>query len=117
MTFFQRIKNTFFVIIAEIIKEYVSCQTHQRILDQRLNVSNARKLSVLVNEFDFYLLNSHPLFGIVPVNPNTALVGGIHIMEPKPLPPNIQEFLDGAHHGAIVFAFGTVSMKRMEFLL
>lgn len=38
----------------------------------------------------------------------TISIGGAHIREAKPLPDNLQAFLDGAKHGAIYFSLGTV---------
>lgn len=35
-------------------------------------------------------------------------IGGAHIKAPKPLPPAIKAFLDGAEHGVIYFSFGSI---------
>lgn len=35
-------------------------------------------------------------------------IGGAHIKSPKPLPPAIKAFLDGAQHGVIYFSFGSI---------
>lgn len=35
-------------------------------------------------------------------------IGGAHIKSPKPLPNDLQEFLDGAKYGVIFFSLGSV---------
>lgn len=42
-----------------------------------------------------------------PTMPGLINIGGAHIRPIKPLPADIQRFLDGAHHGAIFFSLGT----------
>lgn len=38
--------------------------------------------------------------------PGIVNIGGAHIKSGKPLPENIQKFLDGAKDGAIYFSLG-----------
>lgn len=43
-----------------------------------------------------------------PSMPGLISIGGAHIKPPKPLPQDLQQFLDEAKHGAIYFSLGTV---------
>lgn len=46
--------------------------------------------------------------------PGLINIGGAHIKANKPLPDDIQQFLDGASDGAIFFSLGTfVKSSRM----
>ena len=53
------------------------------------------------------LLNSHtPLTTTRPTSDAMIAVGGMHIYPPKPLPADIQKFLDDAKDGVIYFSLG-----------
>ncbi|XP_066998493.2 UDP-glycosyltransferase UGT5 [Anabrus simplex] len=43
-----------------------------------------------------------------PAVPAFVEVGGLHIPQPKKLPKDIENFLNGAEHGAIYFSFGSL---------
>jgi glucuronosyltransferase len=55
------------------------------------------------------LLNSHDSMSAPrPTVRGMVQVGGLHITKkPKPLPSDIQQFIDGATHGVIFFSLGT----------
>lgn len=38
--------------------------------------------------------------------PGIATVGGAHIKSPKPLSPDLQEFMDNSNNGVILFSLG-----------
>jgi glucuronosyltransferase len=62
----------------------------------------------LENRISLMLVNNH--WGYTrprPLMPNMINIGGFHIKPPKPLPSDIQSFLDGAEHGAIYFCIGS----------
>lgn len=42
-----------------------------------------------------------------PLMPNIIYYGGAHIKPPKPLPSDLQQYLDTAEHGVIVFSLGS----------
>ncbi|XP_065216815.1 UDP-glucosyltransferase 2-like isoform X2 [Planococcus citri] len=52
--------------------------------------------------------NNHASLFSRPMNPNAVEIGGIHIQGAKPLPTNIQKFIDEAEHGVILFTLGSV---------
>lgn len=43
-----------------------------------------------------------------PHMPGMVYIGGAHIKPPKPLPSDLQKFLDESPHGVIYFSLGTV---------
>lgn len=43
-----------------------------------------------------------------PAMPGLIQIGGAHIKPPKPLPVDLQKFLDEAEHGVIYFSFGSI---------
>lgn len=57
-------------------------------------------------------VNSYaPLATSRPTVPGFIEVGGLHIKEPRPLPADIKEYLDGASHGAILFSLGILKRQ------
>ncbi|KAH8283702.1 hypothetical protein KR018_012601, partial [Drosophila ironensis] len=70
------------------------------------------------------LLNTYPpLVSPRPTSFNMIQVGGLHIQPAKALPEDLQEFLDGATHGAIYFSLGSqvrsteLSPQKLEIFL
>lgn len=59
------------------------------------------------------LINHHfSTSSIRPMVANMIEVGGIHVEPPKPLPNDIQSFLDSASDGAILFTMGSIILGR-----
>ncbi|XP_063228391.1 UDP-glucosyltransferase 2-like [Bacillus rossius redtenbacheri] len=61
-------------------------------------------------EGNFSLILSNTVLGYDyprPLAPNLILVGGMHLKPPGPLDKKLQEFLDEAEHGAILFSLGS----------
>lgn len=66
------------------------------------------KVADLERQVSVMLLNSYaPLTSTRAKVPGLIQVGGLHIKEPKPLPTDLQKFLDEAHEGAVYFSLGT----------
>jgi len=61
-----------------------------------------KRTSLVMVNSHFSMLQSRPFV------PNFVEVGGIHIKDPKPLPKDLQEFLDAATDGAVVFSLGSL---------
>nr|ASX93994.1 UDP-glycosyltransferase UGT33U1 [Zygaena filipendulae] len=67
-------------------------------------------LSELANNVDMLFLNVNPIWnGNWPAPPSVVHLGGLHLelYEPKPLPKDLQTYLDNSHNGAIYVSFGT----------
>ncbi|XP_065209917.1 UDP-glucosyltransferase 2-like [Planococcus citri] len=52
--------------------------------------------------------NNHASLLPRPMNPNAIDIGGIHLEGVKPLPKEIEKFIDEAEHGVILFTLGSV---------
>ncbi len=56
------------------------------------------------------MFNAYPIFDNVrPINPNTAMVGGLHLRKAKPLPDDLKKWADDATEGFVYVSFGSVS--------
>uniref|UniRef100_A0A0A1XSV6 UDP-glucuronosyltransferase 2B2 n=1 Tax=Zeugodacus cucurbitae TaxID=28588 RepID=A0A0A1XSV6_ZEUCU len=76
---------------------------------------NFPSISEMNKNLSAVLINNYtPLSSAGPTIDSMINVGGMHIYPPKQLPADIQQFLDGAEHGAIYFSLGTqVQSKDM----
>nr|QIK00364.1 UDP-glycosyltransferase [Xylotrechus quadripes] len=106
MTFWQRMVNTFYDIVAEIFVYNVMLPSQDAVLKRVL--PNAPDLENIIYNSSLILLISHPSFtDPVSLPPTIKQIGGYHVSPPKPLPNKIQKFLDGAKDGAIIFSMGS----------
>ena len=74
-------------------------------------------ISLLLQSSHFITHNSQPKMA------NTVEIGGIHCRKGKPLPQDIQDFLDNAKSGAVYVSFGSaiksslMSKERLDVFL
>nr|WMP40223.1 UDP-glucuronosyltransferase UGT33AY3 [Tuta absoluta] len=70
--------------------------------------SDIPSLHELSNNVDMLFLNIHPIFeGNTPWPPGIISTWGIHQKPEKPLPKELQSYLDTSKHGVIYMSFGT----------
>ncbi|XP_067011529.2 UDP-glycosyltransferase UGT5 [Anabrus simplex] len=62
------------------------------------------------------MVNTHPSFDNPrPLVPSVVNVAGIHVKEPKPLPKDLQEYLDNAKEGVVFFSLGSnLQSKKLK---
>ncbi|XP_026742255.1 UDP-glucuronosyltransferase 2B15-like isoform X2 [Trichoplusia ni] len=69
---------------------------------------NAPTVRELRNNVQMLFLNAHPIMGNNrPVPPSVVYLGGLHLKPPKPLPQDLQTYLDASIRGVIYVSFGT----------
>lgn len=62
----------------------------------------------LIQKASLTLLNIHPATDFpLPLPPNVIGVGGLQISDPKPLPADLEKFIQSSKQGAVLIAFGT----------
>ena len=110
MNLVARLKNLAMNLLICAIQDNYMLPNAEKQMQRLLKLDEKPDLWGIFETSDFLLLNSHVAFeGVLPTNPNTATVGGIHLKEAKPLPDDLKKFLDGASEGAIYVSFGSVS--------
>ncbi|XP_054737744.1 UDP-glucosyltransferase 2-like [Anastrepha obliqua] len=117
MTFWERVQNTYhslhydlyrefkiFPEMDELVKKYFG---HLPIKFPSVSAMDRNLSAILINNYT-------PLSSAAPTIDSMINVGGMHIYPPKPLPTDLQKFLDEAENGAIYFSLGTqVQSKDM----
>lgn len=73
------------------------------------------RIKALEQNISVTLISSHQaLIEPKPQMPGLIYIGGAHLKPPEELPEKIQDFLDGARHGAIIFSLGSaLEIKNM----
>jgi len=114
MNFSQRIKNllahSYLVFIAQpgIIKNYEDAS-------RELLPPGLPTVSEVHNKISLFFINGHPATNyIVPSLPFVRYLGGLTVKEPKPLPKDLEEFMNGSgEHGVILVSFGSIVTEDM----
>lgn len=110
MTFPQRIYNTAVSLYEQTLRAFYYLPKQEAMAKQNFGhlPGPLPKVVDLERQVSVILLNSYyPLTAARARVPGMIQVGGLHIKEPKPLPTDLQKFLDDAKHGAIYFSLGT----------
>ncbi|XP_047000814.1 UDP-glucosyltransferase 2-like [Schistocerca americana] len=81
-------------------------------VDQKLREvlgADTPPLEQIIRNTSLVLINSHwSVDQPVPSVPAFVEVGGLHVEDPKPLPKDLQSFLDNSPQGVIYFSFGSL---------
>ncbi|XP_046661359.1 UDP-glucosyltransferase 2-like isoform X2 [Homalodisca vitripennis] len=107
MTFYERFFNTFNYVFLEWYQRFVSEPFQDRLMKEVLgpDLPHVRDIAKQAN---IIIVNHHfALNGPRPMLPGVIELAGLHITEPKPLPKDIKDFMDGAEHGVIMLSFGS----------
>ncbi|XP_029708692.2 UDP-glycosyltransferase UGT5-like [Aedes albopictus] len=123
MSFYQRAYNTLLSMVDYIGRELhylpeqnkLAEEIFSRFAEHRGPLPTVQSLEKSISAM---LVNSHPTLA----KPRPSMVGiiniaGAHIKPPKPLPQDLQQFMDEAEHGVIYFSLGAYlqsSLMPME---
>lgn len=109
MSFYERLHNTVLSLTSWVSRRSLSIPRQNAIAQKYFgHLGELPSIDDLTKNISVILINSHrSVLPPRPTMPGTVYIGGAHIKEPKPLPNDLQLFLDGAQDGAIYFSFGT----------
>ena len=108
MTFIQRLENTAVNLIEDFMFAAIQLPNQARLY--RKYFPNATKtFNEMYKTSAIIFINDHVSSSSArPYLPNMIEVGGIHVPPVKPLPEDIQNFLDSATDGVILFSMGSI---------
>ncbi|XP_071511971.1 UDP-glucuronosyltransferase 1A6-like [Diadema antillarum] len=104
MTFHQRLINTITYVLISIIGKIFMIDTYSDI-----TARYGKSPDKVFEQSKLWLVNSD-FVGEYPcaLSPNVIPVGGLTTRDPHPLPPDLEDFVQGSgHHGVIVCSFGS----------
>ncbi|XP_062547887.1 UDP-glucosyltransferase 2-like [Armigeres subalbatus] len=83
-------------------------EKYDQIIEQNFG-GNISKSIDLMQRVDFLMTNVDPTMGFIrPIVPQAIQLGFLHVKPPKPLPQDLQRYLDRSTHGVIYFSLGTL---------
>ncbi|XP_049956922.1 UDP-glucosyltransferase 2-like [Schistocerca serialis cubense] len=108
MSFWERLYNAYVMARIFYIWNYVTRPSQNELIRKYFGPDHP-PVEETDRNFSLLIVNNH--FSVNyprPLLPNVIEVTGLHLEEQrKPLPGDIQDFLDGAKNGVIYFSFGT----------
>lgn len=123
MSFAERLINS----LASVYLNFAFTMTYvpptQRLLNDAFGPGDVPSIVDIAKQTSAILVNTHySLHGARPMLPNVVQVGGIHIPRGVgPLPSDVEEFLDGASEGVLLFSWGSMiraaSMPTAKLLM
>uniref|UniRef100_A0A182K6E0 UDP-glycosyltransferases domain-containing protein n=1 Tax=Anopheles christyi TaxID=43041 RepID=A0A182K6E0_9DIPT len=113
MPFTQRFSNTLIHLFDALYRRYVFLPRMKQIAEQAFDFP-LPDLTELEQRTLLMLTNSNPaLDPAESMPPNVIPVGGLQIVNPKQLPPELRAFIANAPMGAVLFAMGTNFKSKM----
>ncbi|XP_041470062.1 UDP-glucuronosyltransferase 2B17-like [Lytechinus variegatus] len=110
MTFFERVTNTVMFYGLHNAIEYLTVYRHLRHLQRTYGIRPDLTPWQIISKADLWLChNTWALEYPRPIAPNWIPIGGLTIKEPRPLPEDLERFIQGSgDHGFIVFTLGSM---------
>lgn len=108
MTFLERVKNTLFYFFNTWIDKMIVCPHYDQIVDKYFGPDV--NFYHLLQGADFWLMRVDFVFEFPrPTMPNIAYIGGFQCKPSKPLPTELEEFVQSSgEHGFILMTLGTL---------
>ncbi|XP_061670587.1 UDP-glucuronosyltransferase 2C1-like isoform X2 [Syngnathoides biaculeatus] len=111
MTFFQRFKNMIVFLIGYVQHNLVINNIYQKVCDKYLGPDT--NMHHLLLSADIWLMRADFVFEFPrPTMPNVIYMGGFQCKPAKPLPDQLEEFVESSgEHGVIFMSLGTFVSK------
>ncbi|XP_065219041.1 UDP-glycosyltransferase UGT5-like isoform X42 [Planococcus citri] len=108
MSFFQRMHNFLMHCYGIVVYKYESQAKYDEIAPKIFG-SSVSRMEDIARKVDIMLLYVHFSYNWPrPLVPNVIEVGGLNIKDKKPLPENIEKFINESKHGVVYFCMGSL---------
>ncbi|XP_022163790.1 UDP-glucuronosyltransferase 2B4-like [Myzus persicae] len=108
MSFFQRISNIVKTAIIYIAFNWIYTPIIRQINNHHYGIQTESAIKSMANLSMIMTNNYHSMFLPFPQLPGIVEVGGIHVVDEKPIPQDLNDFINNADRGVILFSLGTV---------
>ncbi|CAH0555383.1 unnamed protein product [Brassicogethes aeneus] len=106
MTLIERMKNLYYDILGEYLIHLYAIPKHNEIMQEYL--PGTPNLREIMSNVSLILTSSHVSINTpAPTVPAVKEIGGYHVSKPEKLPNDLQEFLDNAKEGIVLFSLGS----------
>ncbi|ETN60649.1 glucosyl/glucuronosyl transferase [Anopheles darlingi] len=108
MSFSERAINTFLYLCDKGIRKFSTMPKLDTMLREHFPYKSMPYIEELEQRTVVMLVNTNPTFdALEPLPPNVIQVGGAHIKDPPPLPADLEQFVQSAKKGAVLFSLGS----------
>ncbi|KAJ8922622.1 hypothetical protein NQ315_007654 [Exocentrus adspersus] len=108
MTFLERVENTVVSLYHQFHYDYITLSRDEEFAKKYLGEEAAR-IKEFIRNSSILITNSHFSLNLPrPLVPNVIEAGGLHIGEAKPLPKNIEKWINDSPDGVIYFSLGSL---------
>nr|QBQ34577.1 UDP-glycosyltransferase UGT381B1 [Diaphorina citri] len=107
MTLMERMNNLFMQLYSKFYIRSRLMKKQDEIMERYFGTRGLSGKQLEENKTLLFISTSWLLTYPRPVFPNTILLGPIHLNNPKPLPQNLKDWIEGAKDGVIYFSLGT----------
>lgn len=113
MSFWQRMQNGLILLVMKYVKQCELNPAQQEVISKHF--PQAPRINDAHNQVAFRLTNADPVMQSArPSMPNVAHCGGMHCTQPKPLPKDLNEFVESSgKDGFVVFSLGSMIKSEM----
>uniref|UniRef100_A0A2S2NK27 UDP-glucuronosyltransferase n=2 Tax=Schizaphis graminum TaxID=13262 RepID=A0A2S2NK27_SCHGA len=108
MSFFQRISNTLKSVVIDIGFNWIYTRIIRDIIKHHYGIETESVIKSMANLSMIMTNNYHSVFLSYPTLPGIVEVGGIHVVDEKPVPQDLNDFINDADHGVILFSLGSI---------
>lgn len=108
MTFSERLVNTFVSRVEDFFYGFFHLPNQNRLYKKYFPNAKNSFYEMHKNSAIIFINNHVSSSSARPYMPSIIEIGGVHVDPPKPLPKDIQQFLDSATDGAILFSMGSI---------
>uniref|UniRef100_A0A2H8TKY0 UDP-glucuronosyltransferase n=1 Tax=Melanaphis sacchari TaxID=742174 RepID=A0A2H8TKY0_9HEMI len=105
--FIQRMINTYDYLYSHMVFKWVDRESTA--IGRKYFGSDAPDADTLMKNSSLVFVNGHYTVDLTkPLLPNFVNIGGIHLVQPKPLPRDIEQYINDSPNGVIFFTLGSV---------
>ncbi|KAJ8944127.1 hypothetical protein NQ318_013310 [Aromia moschata] len=107
LNFVERVHSVLYSVAMRAFFKFVLLPMQHKMITEY--IGDVSPLEESLKNVSLLLINANTIFyDVRPVGPKTINIGGaFHFSETRPLPQDLQKFLDDAHQGFIYISFGT----------
>lgn len=110
MSFTERWYNTLVSTFDWTLRKWIHLPAQNEIAQRHFgHLGTLPSVEELIANVSLILANAHrSLFHARPSMPTLINIGGAQVKKPKPLPLDLQKFIDESEYGVILFSLGTI---------
>lgn len=108
MNFWQRAKNALMSFYNEAMHTILHVKSQEELFKKYFGENTPPLKEIIFNTSLLFVNYHHALAFPRPYLPNVIELAGIHVKAPKPLPKDLQEYMEDSKDGVILFSMGSV---------